>query len=258
MRLPGGLWEGGERVCDAAFAELTGTLELAIGASADGWSPAEATTATLAAALAHIGGEPATPDRVLDLCVDDRRWLMQQLARELGVTAAWMAPACETCGEHYDVRVELGRLMVKPAGEGFPFATVQTAAGPVRVRVPTGRDQRAVAGLAREPARAALARRCVADDADVGDPLGVEAVERAVEAVSPEVTRAVETECPACGAHAEVPVDPYLCLHAGPDGILEDVVTLAGAFGWSEADTLALPRARRLRYLAMARDRGLL
>ena len=253
MELPGGLWEDGARIRSCAFGEISGALELAIADTAGG-DRVDGATAALTAALGHLGGEPPTRDRVLDLCVDDRRWLMQRLAVELGIAAAWLTATCGGCGHPFDVRVELARLAVKPAGEGYPVATVKTSAGTVRVRVPTGRDQLAIAGLDDATALRALVRRCATPDPGVLADAELEQVGRAVEEVSPEVTLAVETECPACGHAARVPVDPYLCLGAGDDNLIDEVHQLASGYHWSESEILGLSRERRRRYLGLVRE----
>ena len=52
-------------------------MELAVAQAGSAAGRVEGVTGALSAALEHVGGEPATRDRVLDLCVDDRRWLEQ-------------------------------------------------------------------------------------------------------------------------------------------------------------------------------------
>jgi hypothetical protein len=249
MELPGGLWESGKRRRQVAFQRITGELELAIAEHQDEPLPARV-TAALVAALADLGGAPPTAQRVDALCVDDRRWLMQRLADALGIGAVWLTAVCDDCGAPFDVRVNLDELPVKPASDGFPFAPVTTAAGPVRARVPTGADQAAIAGDDSDDPVAALLRCCV----EGPEPEGTDAdrVQAAIAAVSPEVTREVQTACPACGRPAWVEVDPYVALRLDLDGLLDDVDALARSYGWTEPDVLRLPRDRRRRYLARA------
>ena len=73
MQLPGGVWEDSERRTEASLRTVTGEVELALAACAGIEDPVERVTATLHAALATVGGEPATRERVMALCVDDRR-----------------------------------------------------------------------------------------------------------------------------------------------------------------------------------------
>jgi hypothetical protein len=249
MELPGGLWESGQRRRHVAFRRITGDLELAIAEHQDEPLPARVTAARVAA-LADLGGAPPTAQRVDALCVDDRRWLMQRLAGALGIGAVWLSAMCDDCGEPFDVRVDLDELPVKPARDGFPFAAVPTVAGAVRARVPTGADQAAIAGDGTDDPVAALLRRCV----EGPEPEGADAdrVQAAIEAVSPEVTREVQTACPACGHPAWVEIDPYVALRLDLDGLLDDVDALARTYCWTEPDVLRLPRDRRRRYLARA------
>jgi hypothetical protein len=210
-------------------------------------------TAALSAALEHVGGLPPTPDRLLDLCVDDRRWLMQQLMMWLGIRTIWTTSVCDGCGTPFDVGLDPRRLAVKPAGEGFPFAEAVTSRAVVTARVPSGRDQRAVGALPDGEAERALVRRCIESGADAVADDELELVAAALEEVSPEVTRSVESACPACGREQALAVESHAGLEAGADRLLEDVHGLASTYHWSERDILELPRHRRRRYLAMTR-----
>jgi len=76
--------------------------------------------------------------------------------------------------------------------------------------------------------------------------------------VAPEVAQAALAACPACGASNEIAVDPYLVLAASPEELFVEVHLLASAYHWSEAEILALPRARRQLYLRLIdRARGM-
>lgn len=64
----------------------------------------------------------------------------------------------------------------------------------------------------------------------------------------------VLTECPQCRKRTSLPVDLETLalrqLEAVQQGLFAENHRLASAYGWSEADILAVPRRRRLRYLA--------
>jgi hypothetical protein len=258
--LPGGLWERDAPQREFAFAPITGELELVLG-MADGQRLrlVQRVTAVLCAALRHIGGAPATHDRVRALCVDDRRFLMQALAGEVGISTVWITGTCGACAGAFDLPAPPSRLPVKPAGPGYPFASTVTSLGPVRLRVPTGADQEDVGDLMGDAATRALIAGClVAQPPGHDSPAAaaaaftdedVETISHTLEEVSPEVARCATGECPWCGAPIEVPLDPYLCLYVGPDRLLDEVETLAATYHWSEPDILSLPRERRRRYL---------
>jgi hypothetical protein len=66
----------------------------------------------------------------------------------------------------------------------------------------------------------------------------------------------VQATCPHCAGQTAIAIDPYRCLGNLEGGLLLQVHTLATTYHWSEAQILALPRQRRLRYLQMIDDAG--
>jgi predicted RNA-binding Zn-ribbon protein involved in translation (DUF1610 family) len=262
--MPGGFWRHGWRdgECrrDWSFRTLTGEVELSIlEAGRDRRSVPQRVTAVLTAALAELGGAAVEAETVRALSVADRQYLMRRLAVEIGVEESWIAARCPQCGASFDIPVRHGELPVKPAGEGYPFATVDTSLGPVRFRVPDGADQEAVAGIAdpRE-ARRALASRCSDDLAGELSDEDLDRAEAALEAVAPEVVTRAQAACPDCGEAAEVHLDPYVCLGAANSGLFLDVHALASAYHWSEKEILAMPRERRRLYLSLVdQSRGM-
>ena len=259
--MPGGLWRHGECRRDWSFRTLTGEVELSIlEAGRDRRSVPQRVTAVLTAALAELGGAAAQPETVRALSVADRQYLMRRLAVEVGMEESWIRAACPDCGAAFDIPVRHGELPAKPAGEGYPFATVETSLGPVRFRVPDGADQEAIAGI-EDPreARRALAARCVEgllagtlSDEDLGR------AEEALEAVAPEVVTRAQAACPDCGKPVEIDLDPYVCLGAADGGLFLDVHTLASVYHWSEREILAMPRERRRLYLSLVdQSRGM-
>jgi hypothetical protein len=268
MLLPGGLWRDGSRRRDFAFRPMTGEVELAMAETAqDGGVPARV-TAVLAAALEHVGGEPAEPDLVRGLWVGDRQFLARQLAARLGRDEVWLTAACGRCGEGFDFQVRQSALPVKEAGPEEPRAEVETRLGPCRLRPPTGADQEAVAAIADDAeALRALAARCLVSveeaPSQAGFPIELDdeelaAIEEALEAVSPEVALRVRARCPHCDSENDVWVDPYLGLRGRGDELFVEIHTLAAAYGWTEEQILGLPRARRQTYLRLVdRARGM-
>lgn len=262
--MPGGFWRHGWRdgECrrDWSFRTLTGEVELALlEAGRDRGSVPQRVTAVLSAALAELGGAAVHPDAVRALSVADRQFLMRRLAVELGMEESWIAATCPECGAAFDLPVRHGELPAKPAGEGYPFATVETSLGPVRFRVPDGADQEAVAGIPdpRE-ARRALAARCAEDLVGELSEDDLDRAEAALEAVAPEVVTRAQAACPDCGRPAEVVLDPYVCLGAAGGGLFLDVHTLASVYHWSEREILAMPRERRRLYLSLVdQSRGM-
>ena len=83
-------------------------------------------------------------------------------------------------------------------------------------------------------------------------------IEAALDEVSPWVVTEVAGSCPACGATHPVALDPYVVMRGPASELYDEVHTLAWHYHWSEAEILALPRARRQLYLRLIdRSRGL-
>ncbi|MFD0346200.1 hypothetical protein ACFQ0M_09210 [Kitasatospora aburaviensis] len=79
------------------------------------------------------------------------------------------------------------------------------------------------------------------------------AVEAALAAADPQAEALLGLDCPGCGTPWWEPFDLGAFLWADVERIalhtLAEVDTLARAYGWREADILALGRRRRHRYL---------
>lgn len=257
MRLPGGLLEHGARRRDYAFRPVSGALELALaeaGENAD--STPRAVTRALAVALERLGGGAATPERVAALCVGDRQFLMRELERHLGSAGGWFHARCRHCGEHFDFQLDYADLPVKEAGEGYPRVRVERDGRAATWRLPTGADQEILAGLPEGEATSWLARH-LAEDADPPPALAA-AAEAALEAMAPAIVLAIATQCPVCGGDNEVELDPYRALARRADDLLLEVHQIALHYHWSEAEILAMPQARRRRYLDLIdRARGM-
>jgi hypothetical protein len=262
MMLPGGLVQADGTV-DRIYSwrPVDGSVEAALAAAAHARVRPEAVSRALAGALEHLGGESAARERVDALSVPDRRFLMAELARALGLSFAWQTHACDACGVLFDFSLDLAKLPVAPASEHYPSVVVTTTRGRMRLRVPTGADQIRISGLGEDEAGRALALLCISpcDDAsgeDAVDELCADdlaAIDEAFERLAPSLPWAVRAACPECGSVNAVAIDTAGWLVQMGDGPTRDVHEIALAYGWSERDILALTRAQRLKYLALIR-----
>jgi hypothetical protein len=79
-----------------------------------------------------------------------------------------------------------------------------------------------------------------------------------MEDFDPLVSFRVNTQCPHCGYAIDTPLDLEALaldqLHRTQRAFLRDVHQLATRYGWSEADTLAVPAWRRAHYLRLIAD----
>ena len=165
---------------------------------------------------------------------------------------------CERCGMLLDVSVPLAGL---PAAHGDATVVVAPDGAELRVRAPTTRDLLA-ARDSPDPARALLAA-CVtgedgapADHEALGD-AALALVDGAAEELAGAAATVVRVACPECGADVAAPLDVGALLaervERAAGEALADVAELAAAFGWSEAEVLALTPLRRRAYVELAR-----
>jgi len=266
VTLPGGVWtlHGLDR--SFAFKPLNGHVELAI---AEHWESdvpwPRRITYLLHCALDFLGGVPATVDAVDRLSVGDRQYLLCQLGDRLVDGVIWQSQPCTACGEPLDLPVRYRDFPVKPAGQSFPFAEVQTSLReqPIRFRVPNGEDEMALlAHSDSSRARTLLVDRLVVEE---GAPrtwnfsrLDERRIENAIEEVAPEIGLEGVATCPTCGHQGSFEFDLYsFGRRASTARLYEEVYRLAHACHWSEDEILGLPRHRRMAYLGLVdRDRG--
>jgi hypothetical protein len=260
MELPGGIKTDGVLRRSFRFKPVTGDFEMMAGEGArDTGSLPARVTAVLSAALAELGGAPASVPAVRSLCVGDRQFLMARLAAHIEDQDIWLTGECHSCKELFDAPLRYSGLPVKPAGPEFPETTVETGLGCLRVRVPTGADQEAVAAAADETAALNLLLQRLLSTVDPSGAIDIErlsagdiaAVEARLEAMAPEIAARLQTRCPSCGAENQLQISPYTFLQRPVGDIYGEIHRLASTYHWSENDILALPRARRRIYLQL-------
>jgi hypothetical protein len=178
---------------------------------------------------------------------------MRELERHLGDGGGWFEADCAQCGAPFDFALDYAQLPVQPAGDAYPQAQVDIDGRQLRLRLPTGADQEILAALPQAQAVQWLLQQLASEPDRLGplDQAGIAAVDAALEAVSPAIVLAVQAACPECGSANDVELDPYRALARRSDELLQEVHEIAAHYHWSEAEILALPRARRLRYLQM-------
>lgn len=250
-----------------------------VAASTSAAPPAPALAPAELLALWERGVARHALDRCALLCACARPDLPAQAAPDLplgAVTAALLrlreanfGPRlachfdCRACGQRLELALLTHELLQGDGGIGTgPGA--DAAAPPVlqarglRVRAPTLRDLAAVAheADAARAARALLARCTLHGDVQALDEAGLREVEAGLEALDPDADLAFDLRCEACGHRGLAQLDAGVLLwdeiDARARGLLAEVHVLAAAYGWSEAQILALGEARRAAYLALA------
>ncbi|MET7969401.1 hypothetical protein [Micromonospora sp. NPDC005305] len=208
--------------------------------------------------LLHAAGLLPDLDAALDLPVGTVAALAARLSVDSFGDPVDAVLTCG-CGEVLDVALPLDPVAGLPTGDAGAVA-----GGTLRVRAPTARDLLA-AGRSGDPLGTLLAR-CVRDAG--GRPVApgdlTAEQRRAVDAAAEELAGAaavvLRTRCPGCGDPVVAALDVAELLWERVAGrapaVLAEVATLAAAYGWAEADILALPAGRRRAYLALAAERA--
>jgi uncharacterized protein (UPF0212 family) len=172
---------------------------------------------------------------------------------------------CPDCGERLETQFSVEAIR-DPAVAAPPAEIALEAGGlTLRCRLPATVDLLAIpAGADPADARDILLARCVveacgADGHPVAGQLTDAAaaqVSNALAAADPQAAIDLALECPSCGARfaAALDIAGWLVaeVHAWAQRMLGEVAVLARAFGWREADVLALSTARRRAYLELA------
>jgi len=174
--------------------------------------------------------------------------------------------ACPDCGEQLEADVAVADIRAPFAADPGKVRTLRADGHRVAFRLPTTDDLAAIpAGAAVVDARALLLRRCVIEAQDTGgaavepqdlpEPI-VRKLAARMASLDPQADISLSLVCPACsGAFAALlDVASFLLrdLHMWAQRMLRDVHALASAYGWGEAEILALSPMRRQIYLEMA------
>jgi hypothetical protein len=240
------------------MAALTAADVLNLWESAAGHPPAERAL-TLA-----LGCTRPSPPAGAELTVGDRDRRLIAAYRGLFGPRATARVDCPACGELLELGLELNDFD-QPARPAAPFVVGDCE---VMWRLPRAADV-VSAARARTPqaGQAELIRKCVVRVVRHGEPVPeadrpaafaaelAEALARAIDATDPLTDVRIGLTCVRCGHAWTVGFDPGAFLWAELDllaqRLLADVHRLARAYGWREADILALSAARRAAYLRM-------
>jgi len=166
------------------------------------------------------------------------------------------AAGCPDCGERMELRFA-ARDVLGAADPDPDALTVRVDGYVVRSRLPTTDDLLAV------DAEDALLERCVESAQRRGKPVAAGSLPDAVRAAvaegmakaDPHADVQVAIACPECGRECSLGFDIAAYLWSEIDDwaqrLLADVHALASAYGWREADVLAMSARRRRAYLEL-------
>ncbi len=172
-----------------------------------------------------------------------------------------LAP-CPACGERLELAFEIADIR---APETVPAEVLAVSAEDyaLKLRVPTVGDLLALQTATAETARQFLLERCTLEARRAGEIGADEAWPEAVQAAAvaamarndPQADVQLALSCPQCEHQwqANFDIGSYFWdeINAWAIRLLHEVHVLARAYGWREADILALSPARRQFYLEM-------
>lgn len=169
---------------------------------------------------------------------------------------------CPHCGERLELNLRVDDLRAAESVTPDPIIALECQGYHVRSRLPDSADLAAAAQAADvEGARELLMQRCLLEAScrgvallpqDLPDDV-VAQLGQALSAADPQANTELALQCPACEHRWAEAFDiaSYLLdsLSHWAERCLDQVHTLALAYGWSEAQILALSPARRARYI---------
>jgi hypothetical protein len=162
---------------------------------------------------------------------------------------------CAGCGGVVEATLSAADLCASKS-EPPPWLEVASEAGVVRFRLPTPADLLAAGEAATfDGAAQLLMARCLETPSQLLPPTIAAAVTAAMEEADPLAVIELSSACPHCGSpwSAFLDVASYLWreVQTWAQRTLYEIHLLARAYGWHEADILALTPMRRQTYLQM-------
>jgi hypothetical protein len=157
---------------------------------------------------------------------------------------------CPECGEKIELSFNCSDIHPASETEPPPELAVQSNGHEVRFRLPTSADLFAVSSSEQ------LLERCLLTGGNYLTDDLVPAVAEKMSSADPMAEIHLTLSCPSCehnwAALFDIVAFLWRELNAAARRLLREVHTLASAYGWTEAEILALSPARRRVYLEMA------
>jgi hypothetical protein len=212
------------------------------------------------AVLVSIQGDGTSPHAEDFVAADRDRILAELYVRTFGDRIE-STLRCEDCGIQFDIDFSLQELTatVEQRPPNRDYASVEPnlfeAVGGWRFRLPTGREECAVAGFDRGAAETALFEMCVAETESRPD---IADLQTALDEVAPLLELELTASCPECERIHLVQFDiqTYLLrsLLNEQGRRIHEIHRLAAAYGWSLDEILSLTRTERRKLVELVED----
>jgi hypothetical protein len=204
------------------------------------------------------------PDTIARAPVGKRDGWLLELRKLLFGSRFNCVSSCPHCRERLEVSFE-ARDITRVAETAYEESYTCVVDGfSIRFRLPDSTDLEAIAPLANpQQGRDALVQRCLTGATRNGSDTSVKdlpddvvsAVIDRIGDLDPQADISVALVCPSCGEqwHAVFDIVSFLWkeVSASAHRTLQDVHDLASAYGWNEADILAMSPVRRATYLKL-------
>lgn len=211
-----------------------------------------------------------------ELLLGDEQALGARATHALGLRAAWFGPGldlladCPQCAATVEFTLDANHLAnelhrdASPADAEDGWHAAFDLSGVTRLRAPRWRDLAEASAQAQasgDDFALVLLARCSDTDVAALAPDLRDALAARVAALDPGALVTLALVCPDCGHRWDAPLDAadllWRELRRRAEALLSDVAALADAWGWREADVLALHPVRRAAYLQLAGARDL-
>jgi hypothetical protein len=206
--------------------------------------------------LVPAPGVGIPPGTAGDLAICDRDRLLAAIYRSIFGDRIETRAACHHCGESFDLEFSLAALQNSLSSE--PLAEGPDEQGHYRLpdgrcfRLPTLRDEQALADLDPATANQTLAARCLVSGAPDEDPSVLLAI---IERHAPVLDLDLDARCPDCEQSSPVHFDlqAFLLSTLVREGewLTREVHRIAVTYHWSRKEILDLPRSQRQRHVAL-------
>ncbi|HEU4792603.1 MAG TPA: hypothetical protein VFS96_03000 [Nitrolancea sp.] len=203
-----------------------------------------------------------SPETLADLSIGHRDALLLTLRELMFGPRLECFAICPGCNEQLELAFNTADIQVSDA-EPAEAILVESGDYQVSARLPDSHDLVSLPAESPTDARRSLFERCVLQAARRGESVSTtELPEEVVAAVADRMSQAdpiadiqFALTCPVC-AHEWLEMFDIVSflwseINAGANRLLRDVNDLALAYGWREADILAMSPLRRQRYLEM-------